>query len=641
MISINDVSISFSGKDLFKNVSFQINTRDKIGLVGKNGSGKSTLLKMIIREISYDSGIIAVPNDVQIGYLPQQIDYKDGKTVFEEAFSAFAEFKELQKQSDKLTEEFANRTDYESNEYHDLLEKISDMELKLSFQNQNIFEAETEMVLKGLGFEQKDFQRKTNEFSGGWRMRIEIAKILLRKPDVLLLDEPTNHLDIESIQWLENFLVEHRGALVLISHDRRFLDNVTKRTLEISLGKIYDYNVAYTQYKELSQERRDQQIASYENQQSKLKQTERFIERFRSKATKATQVQSRIKMMDKIEKIEIEPEDKTTINFRFPPAPRSGDIVVETKEITKKYGDHIVFKDVDLILERGEKIAFVGKNGEGKTTMARIIAKELDYDGVLKIGHNVNIGYYAQNQDEILDKSLTVFETLDNIAVGDIRSQLRRILGAFLFRDDDVDKKVAVLSGGERARLALAKLILQPYSLLILDEPTNHLDMPAKDILKNALLKYDGSLILVSHDRDFLDGLVNTVYEYNNQKTRQFKGDINYFLEKKKIEHFDQLSIQNKNTQKNVYKESVTKDDFNQKKEKKRVLSKIQRQIEQTEKDIESLEAEIKKSEHTLANPNGVQQDNFFGSYEKLKKDLAAKFKLWEELQIQLEQCEM
>ncbi|MBN2893808.1 MAG: ABC-F family ATP-binding cassette domain-containing protein [Bacteroidales bacterium] len=640
MISINDLSISFSGKDLFNNVSFQIDKSDKIGLVGKNGSGKTTLLRLIIGEMSYDTGIISLPKDIKIGYLPQNLNYNEGKTVMEETLTAFDEFKNLKIELENANAELTERTDFESDSYKKLIDKVSDLSYKLSFQNENTIQAEAEQVLKGLGFVQADFDRSTSEFSGGWRMRVEIAKLLLKKPDVFLLDEPTNHLDIESIQWIENFLADFKGAIVLISHDRRFLDKVTSRTLEISLGKIYDYNVSYSKYKFLRAERRQQEIAAYDNQQSKIKQTERFIERFRAKATKSVQVQSRIKMLDKIDRIEIEPEDKQTIIFNFPPAPRAGDIVLETESLTKNYGNHTVIKNIDFILNRGEKIAFVGKNGEGKTTLARIFNKELDYEGNLKIGHNVSIGYFAQNQDETLDKTITVFDTLDHIAVGDIRTQLRKILGSFLFSNDDIEKKVGVLSGGERARLALAKLILQPYSLLILDEPTNHLDIPAKDILKQALLKYDGTLLIVSHDRDFLEGLVDTVYEFRNQKIKQYKGDINYFLEKKKIENIDQLNIVRKIKETTEKIDSVNKEDYVQRKERKRQLAKIQRQIEKIEGEIEDFEKKIEEIEDKLANPAGNQNHDFFEDYEIIKKSLEDKMSEWEVLQMQIEDFE-
>ncbi len=640
MISLNDITVTFSGKDLFTNVSFQINKENKIGLVGKNGTGKSTLLKIIIGELTEYSGNVSIPKDTTIGYLPQYLAYYDGKTVFDEAFTAFNEYKKQSEKLEALNTELANRTDYESNSYHKLIDKISELSYRLSFNNENQFIAQTEKILKGLGFTEADFKRSTSEFSGGWRMRIEIAKILLRNSDVLLLDEPTNHLDINSIQWLESFLRSFKGAVVIISHDRRFLDNVTNRTIEILNGGIFDYPVNYTQYKILSKERLEQQIAAFENQQSKIKETEKFIERFRAKATKSTQVQSRIKMLEKMDKIEIDPQDNTSINFTFPPAPRAGDVVIRAEELSKNYDELNVINKIDFTIERGEKIAFVGKNGEGKTTFARIIVNELDYDGFLKIGHNVSIGYYAQNQDETLDKNKTVFDTLENIAVGEIRTQLRKILGSFLFRNDDIDKKVAVLSGGERARLALAKLILQPRSLLVLDEPTNHLDMPAKDILKQALLKYDGTLIVISHDRDFLEGLVDTVYEFTGKKIKQYKGDINYFLEKKKIEYIDDLSIKAKNQSKKETNISDSKNDYLQRKEQKKKLEKIKRKIAEVEVEIEQTETRIAEIENIFANPDNSDTSAIYEEYEEKKIFLENKMKEWEDLNAELELLE-
>ncbi|MEA3452543.1 MAG: ABC-F family ATP-binding cassette domain-containing protein [Bacteroidota bacterium] len=640
MISLTNITVSFSGKDLFTDVSFQINKQDKIGLVGKNGTGKSTLLKIIIGELSNYSGSLAHSKDITIGYLPQYLAYSDGKSVFEEAFTAFDGFKKLSKELDDYNSQLEQRTDYDSKSYKKLIDKITDLSFKLSLHKESTFVANTEKILKGLGFSDADFSRPTNEFSGGWRMRIEIAKILLREPDALLLDEPTNHLDIESIQWLEEFMKNFGGSIVLISHDRRFLDTVTNRTVEITLGKIFDYPVAYTKFRQMSQERRDQQIAAYENQQNKSRQTEKFIERFRSKATKATQVQSRVKMLEKMDKIEIEADDNATINFRFPEAPRAGDIVIETNELTKQFDEHVVLNEVDFILERGEKIAFVGKNGEGKTTFVRVIIKELEYSGLLKIGHNVSVGYYAQNQDETLDKNKTVFDTLEEIAVGDVRTQLRKILGAFLFRDDDIDKKVAVLSGGERARLALAKMILQPYSLIILDEPTNHLDMLAKEILKKALGLYNGTLIVVSHDRDFLHGLVDTVYEFTNKKIKQYKGGINYFLEKKKIQFIDQISLQKKQKEEKTDKNDIvneSKNDYLIRKEKKKIINKIQRNIQTSEKKIDEMETKIKNLEDEMNNTKHDSED-IFSEYDNLKIELEKEMKKWEDFNEKLEE---
>lgn len=638
MIALNDISIAFGGRDLLKNVSFQINPKDKIGLVGRNGSGKSTLLKLIVGEMKDFSGNVSIPKELTIGYLPQYIEYSDTRTVFQEAFSAFDYYKALSKELEKLNNQLVDRTDYESAEYHKLLNKISEISDKLSLHNENTFIANTEKILKGLGFEPDDFDKPTSVFSGGWRMRIEIAKILLKQPDVLLLDEPTNHLDIESIQWLEDFLKNFNGAIVIISHDRLFLDNVTNRTIEISLGKIYDYPVAYSKFKELRKLRRQQQQAAYENQQQKIKSTERFIERFRAKATKASQVQSRIKMLDKLEEIEIDEEDNASLNFYFPPAPRSGDIVVDAQGLTKKYGDKLVLDNIDITVERGEKVAFVGKNGEGKTTLVKIINGETDYTGKLKIGHNVSIGYFAQNQEQKLDNQATVLETLDRIAVGEVRKQLRKILASFLFKDQDVDKKVDVLSGGEKARLALASLILQPYSLLILDEPTNHLDIPAKEILKQALQKYDGTLIVVSHDRYFLDNLVDTVYEFKDHKIKQYKGGINYFLEKKKIQNFEQLLTKNqKKTKTEQIKNKTSKDDYQKRKERKRKLEKFERQIAQIEAKIQELETNISEMEKKMAMPEKLENSNIFEDYNKAKQQLDEVFEQWETISEQYE----
>jgi len=636
MISINDLTVTFSGKDLFKDISFQINKENKIGLIGKNGTGKSTILKIIIGELKDFSGIVSIPKETTIGYLPQYLVYNDGKTVFDEAFTAFDDYKKQAKKLENFNLKISERTDYESKGYQKLLDKISELSYRLSFQNENQFIAQTEKILKGLGFSDNDFVRATSEFSGGWRMRIEIAKILLRKPDFLFLDEPTNHLDINSIQWLESFLKSFAGAVVIISHDKRFLNNITNRTIEIINGGVFDYPVSFSKYKELSKERLDQQIAAYENQQNKIKETERFIERFRAKATKASQVQSRIKMLEKMDLIEIDPTDKTSINFIFPPAPRAGDIVVEANELSKNYNTLNVLNKIDFTLERGEKIAFVGKNGEGKTTFARVIVNELEFEGQLKIGHNVSIGYYAQNQDETLDKELSVFDTLDSVAVGNVRTQLRKILGSFLFRDDDIDKKVSVLSGGERARLAIAKLILQPHSLLILDEPTNHLDISAKEILKQALLRYDGTLILISHDRDFLDGLIDTVYEFADKKIKQFKGSIDYFLEKKKIEYIDDLSLKNEKIKKQEKIITESKTDFQKRKDQRNLENKIQRKIEKIELEIEEYEMRIEEIEKIFASPDNKDTSDLYDEYENKKQTLENKMKEWEELEVKL-----
>jgi len=641
MISINNVTVDFTGVDLFKDISFVINPRDRIGLVGKNGAGKSTLLKIIIKEVTPNQGSVTIPSDIKLGYLPQQMVYPEGKNVFDETMTAFSEIIELEKDIKKLEHDITERTDYESDEYLRLLNKLSDLNHQYEIIGGVNQAAEVETTLKGLGFKQTDFVRNTREFSGGWRMRIELAKILLKKPNVFLLDEPTNHLDIESIQWLEDFLKDYPGAVVLISHDRTFLDTVTKRTVEISAGKLYDYDASYTKYVELRKERRAAQLAAYENQQKYIDETEKFIERFRYKATKAVQVQSRIKQLDKIDVIEIDTEDNSSIFFKFPPSPRAGDIVVEAVELSKSYAQNLVIDQIDFILERNEKVAFVGRNGEGKTTFARVILGELEYQGKLKFGHNVSIGYYAQNQDELLELNKTVWQTLDDIAVGDIRTKLRDILGAFLFRNDDIEKKVKVLSGGERARLALAKLLLQPYSLLVLDEPTNHLDMRSKEILKEALKQYDGTLLIVSHDRDFLDNLVDTVYEFKDKKIRQHKGGIFDFLRRKKIENIKEIERkQIQKQEKGDEKLSDNKQKYIERKEQEKILRKIRKQIEDSELKISNLEAEIKNADELLANPENISNHEIFENYQKLKKDLENEMHNWEKLNSELEETE-
>ncbi|RLD68836.1 MAG: ABC transporter ATP-binding protein, partial [Bacteroidetes bacterium] len=607
MISINNLSVNFGGFDLFKNITFLINSRDRIGLVGKNGAGKSTLLKIIYGIDEPSKGSVAKPKDISLGYLPQQMKYASGCTVKEETEKAFIELNELEKKIDKVNKEITERTDYESKEYNDLINQFTHYNERVELIGSANREGLIEQTLKGLGFENKDFSRPTTEFSGGWRMRIELAKILLQRPDVLLLDEPTNHLDIESIQWLEDFLKTYHGAVVMVSHDRTFLDNITKRTIEISLGKIYDYKVPYTKYLTLRQERMIQQKAAYDNQQKIIQDTEKFIERFRYKATKAVQVQSRIKQLEKLERIEIDETDNSSVHFRFPPAPRSGAIAVETELLTKKFGDLTVFENIDLIIERGEKVAFIGRNGEGKSTLSRIIVEDLDYAGKLKIGHNVSIGYYAQNQDELLAKEKTVLETLDDIAVGDVRKNLRSILGSFLFSGETVEKKVQILSGGERSRLALAKLLLEPYNLLVLDEPTNHLDIKSKEILKKALLQYDGTLIVVSHDRDFLDGLTDRLYEFRNKKIKEYRGNIFHFLEKRKLSTLKEIEQKNKeklsSKAKNVTNNKLS---YIEKKEFERNKRKIINQIKKAEERINTFEQKIKEADKLLSVGNSA-----------------------------------
>lgn len=641
MISVNNLSVNFGGFDLFKDISFLINEKDRVGLVGKNGAGKSTLLKIIYGIENPSSGTVSKPKDASMGYLPQQMKLASGNTVKTEAEKAFIELNRLERRIEEITREISERTDYESKSYHNLIEQLSHLNERLEIFGAADRDSMIEQTLKGLGFETKDFERQTTEFSGGWRMRIELAKILLQNPDILLLDEPTNHLDIESIQWLEDFLKNYRGAVIMVSHDRAFLDNITQRTIEISLGKIYDYKAPYTKYVQLRKERIEQQRAAYENQQKMIQDTEKFIERFRYKATKAVQVQSRIKQLEKLDRIEIEEEDQSSIQFRFPPAPHSGTIIVETENLSKRFGNLTVFENIDLIIERGEKVAFVGKNGEGKTTLTRIIVNELDYEGKLKIGHNVKIGYYAQNQDHLLDKNKTVFQTLDDIAVGDVRKNLRSILGSFLFSGETVDKKVEVLSGGERTRLALAKLLLEPYNLLVLDEPTNHLDIRSKEILKNALLHYDGTLIVVSHDREFLDGLTEKLYEFRNKNIKEYRGGILDFLKKRKLAQLKDIEKKNetKATQK-LENTSEQKLDYLKRKEFERNRRKIINKIEKSESEISIIEEKITHADELLSSGKNIENPNFYTEYEQLKQQLESEMQNWENLQTELEEFE-
>ena len=542
MISIQNLSVEFNSTALFSGVNFVINKRDKIALVGKNGAGKSTMLKIIAGLQEPTGGVVAAQKDITIGYLPQQMILTDERSVVEEVRTVFGKLDEMKASLARMNTELAERTDYESESYAELIDRISNLSDLVQMEESENGEAELEKTLLGLGFVRSDFDRNTSEFSGGWRMRIELAKLLLMRPDVLLLDEPTNHLDIESIQWLETFLKQKANVVVLVSHDRAFIDNVTNRTLEISCGKVYDYQVNYSKYAVLHQERIEQQMRAYENQQKQIQQTERFIERFRYKATKSVQVQSRIKQLEKIEEIEVDEVDNSRLNLKFPPAPRSGDYPVICEGVAKKYGDHTVFSNVDLTIKRGEKVAFVGKNGEGKSTLVKCIMREIEHEGTLTLGHNVQIGYFAQNQASLLDENLTVFQTIDDVAKGEIRNKIRDLLGAFMFGGPEASmKKVKVLSGGERTRLAMIKLLLEPVNLLILDEPTNHLDMKTKDILKQALMDFDGTLIVVSHDRDFLDGLVTKVYEFGNKKVKEHLCGIYEFLETKKMESLQEL----------------------------------------------------------------------------------------------------
>lgn len=541
MISIEGLSVAFGGNTLFDNITYVINKKDRIALVGKNGAGKSTMLKIIAGLQAPTSGSVNMPKDLTVGYLPQQMNLSDTRTVMEEAEQAFSHIFELQSRIERMNTELSERTDYESEYYQELIERVSNANEQLALIGASNYQAEIEKTLIGLGFTREDFGRDTSEFSGGWRMRIELAKLLLQRPDVLLLDEPTNHLDIESIQWLESFLSTRANAVVLVSHDRAFIDNVTTRTIEISLGRIYDYQVNYSRYVVLRQERLEQQMRAYENQQKQIQDTEAFIERFRYKATKSVQVQSRIKQLAKLERVEVDEVDTSRLNLKFPPAPRSGDYPIIAEGVGKNYGSHVVFSNATFTIKRGEKVAFVGKNGEGKSTLVKCIMGEIPYTGTLKIGHNVKIGYFAQNQASLLDESITVFDTIDRVAVGDIRTKIRDILGAFMFGGEASDKKVKVLSGGEKTRLAMIRLLLEPVNLLILDEPTNHLDMRTKDVLKQAIRDFNGTVILVSHDREFLDGLVSKVYEFGGGQVREHLGGIYDFLESRKLDSLREL----------------------------------------------------------------------------------------------------
>lgn len=633
MVSVEQVKLHFGGFELFKDISFIVNPRDRIGLTGKNGAGKSTLLKMMSGLQLPSEGNVIIPKDTVIGYLPQTMILDDTRTVFDEAKTAFDQLLHMQGKIDKYNHQLATRTDYESDSYHQLIQKITDLTDHFNMMGGHNYHANIEQTLLGLGFKRTDFTRHTKEFSGGWRMRIELAKLLLRKPDVFLLDEPTNHLDIESIQWLEDFLKNYNGAIVLVSHDRAFLDNVTTRTIEISLGKIYDYKANYSKYVELRAERREQQLAAYRNQQKMIQDTEQFINRFRYQATKAVQVQSRIKQLEKIDIIEIDEEDNRALNLRFPPAPHSGKIVVEAKNLSKSYGELQVLTDIDLYIEKGEKIAFVGKNGEGKTTLARIIMGELEHTGLMRTGHKVKIGYFAQNQADLLDPELTVFETVDKVAVGDVRTKIRDILGAFMFSGDEADKKVKVLSGGERTRLAMIKLMLEPVNFLVMDEPTNHLDMRSKEILKQALNEFTGTILLVSHDRGFLDGLVNCVYEFKNQKIIQHLGGIYEFIEKKKIESLKEL--EQKQTVNDIHiaqskpKSSDNEISFEEQKEINKQIKRTEKQVAYLESEIEKIENAIAKMDQQLANPQNADEE-LFTDYQKAKHKLEQTMYEWE-----------
>ena len=634
MISINNLTVAYGGFTLLDDINFHISENDKVGLVGKNGAGKSTILKIICGIQHPTSGKVAVPPGIRIGYLPQIMEHHKGKSVIDETMTVFADMMALEAELDRLTAELGTREDYESDEYQALIIRMNDISDKLSYSHEESPRIQAEKTLLGLGFKFGELDRPTETFSQGWNMRIELAKILLSKPDILLLDEPTNHLDIESIEWFESYLKDYRGSLVLISHDRKFLDNVTTRTVEIMLGHIHDYKVPYSKYLELRKERIAQQQAAYENQQRMIAKSEEFIERFRYKPTKSNQVQSRIKQLEKLERIEVDVEDRSALSVKFPPAPRSGDIVFKASDLTVGYGSKVVFSHADIEVRRGEKVALVGRNGEGKTTLMRVIMGELDpMSGEARTGYNVNIGYYAQNQEDILDKNDTVFGTLDRIAVGDIRTKLRDILAAFLFKGEDIDKKVAVLSGGERARLAMAKLILNPYNLLALDEPTNHMDIRSKDILKQALKSYDGTLIIVSHDRDFLDGLVDKLYEFRDGKVKEHLGSVSEFLEKRKIESLNELERHFRKEEPAASapeKKAVAQQEYQSKKSVSREERRLRNRMSFLEKTIAETEARMKDIEKILAAP-GADDDimELTRQYLELKRDLDAKTDEW------------
>lgn len=642
VVSINNISVHFTGEYIFNDVSFLVNDRDRIGLVGKNGAGKTTMLNIIAGELEPEKGDVAFPSHQTVGYLKQEMNPNSQRTVMDEARQAFKEHLGLDQEIRKLTDEIANRTDFHSDDYLKLVSRLNDANDRFALLGGHKMDENTERILMGLGFERKDFTRPLNEFSSGWQMRVELAKILLRMPDVLLLDEPTNHLDIESIQWLEDFLVNYPGAVVLVSHDRAFLDNVTNRTVELTLGKIFDYKASYSDFETLQAQRLEKERSSYNNQQQQIAQIERFIERFRYKNTKAKQVQSKVKMLEKMDKVEITETDKSTISFRFPPAPHSGKVTVRAEHLSKSYDAHQVLKDLNFSIAKGEKIAFVGRNGEGKSTLSKVIVGELPYDGEMDLGHLVKIGYYAQNQHEMLDMEKSVFETIDDEATGDWRPKVKGLLGSFLFRGEDLDKKVKILSGGEKSRLSLAKMLLSPTNFLILDEPTNHLDMRSKDILKNALLQFDGTLVIVSHDRDFLTGLTEKVFEFRNKGIREYIGDVHEFLNHRKMEHLNELEQQKKSVGKNESDApSQNKLDYERRKENDREQRKVKSRIEKSEMRISELEAKIAGIDKLLSNPDPnddkITSGEIYKEYDALKKYLEEEMETWELLHEKLD----
>ena len=644
MLSVENLTVQFGGFTLLDGISFVLNKNERMALAGKNGAGKSTLLKIISGLMQPTSGNVSFPKGTSIGYLPQHMTLNDNLSVREEAALAFGHLQKMEHDLELLNKQLIERTDYESEDYKSIIQRVADLQELLLMSGIHDFEGEVEKTLIGLGFKKDDFDRPTKEFSGGWRMRIELAKLLLQNHDVLLLDEPTNHLDIESIQWLETFLTTHSNSVILVSHDRAFLDAITNRTIELVLSKAHDYKVNYSKYVQLRKERRDQQIRAYENQQKQIKETEEFIDRFRYKATKSNQVQSRIKQLDKIERIEIDEIDNSRLNLKFPPAPRSGSYPIVMEDVSKRYGNHLVFDNVTFTIERGEKIAFVGKNGEGKSTLVKCIMQEIEHGGKLELGHNVRIGYFAQNQAQLLDENLTVFESIDNVAVGDIRTKVRDILGAFMFGGEASDKKVGVLSGGERGRLAMIRLLLEPVNLLILDEPTNHLDMASKDVLKQAIKEFDGTAIIVSHDRDFLDGLVTKVYEFGGGVVREHLGGIYDFLEKRNLDTLQQLekaiTPSNNSSDNKIEETNITdsKLSYQQQKDLARQKRKVEKQIEEAESNIAFLETEIESMETELSTPDGASNVELMKNYSETTSKLEKVVEEWEELITQLEE---
>ena len=631
MLNIHNLSVSFQGEYLFEEITFRLGAGDRVGLIGKNGAGKSTLLKILSKEMEPDTGQIAADKDLKIGFLKQDIDFVEGRTVLEESYQAFEEIKKLEKKLEEINHHLAVRTDYESEIYHQLMVDLNDVQHQYEIHGGYNYQGETERILQGLGFRREDFGKLTDTFSGGWRMRIELAKLLLQDNDILLLDEPTNHLDIESIIWLEGFLNNYPGAVVIVSHDKMFLDNVTNRTIEISLGRIYDYNKPYTKYLVLREELRTQQLASQKNQEKQIQQTEKLIEKFRAKASKASMAQSLIKKLDKVERIQVDEDDNSVMNLKFPVSVTPGKVVIEAENISKSYGDKNVLQQIDLLIERDSKTAFVGQNGQGKSTLAKIIVGEVEHKGSLKLGHNVQIGYFAQNQAEYLDGTKTVLDTMIDAANESNRAKVRDILGSFLFRGDEVEKKVRVLSGGERNRLALAKMLLQPFNVLVMDEPTNHLDIKSKNVLKDALISFEGTLILVSHDRDFLQGLTNKVYEFKDHKIREYLGDIDFYLEQRKVENLRE--VEKRDVVKNVPKENKKDNYQNQKK-----LKSLNNKLSNVEATISKLEKEIKDADAQLAsNYEKMARPEFFETYEKKKKELEQTMKKWEEITEELE----